>query len=129
MVRASLTATLGDALNAGTGEAASGELITKMDDDDHHGPEHPGPGAAAEYSGAELVAKGAEFIYLEQLDLTIRRFAGQGRELEPHHRWRDPDHLEAQPPGPRRMAAAGHGVDVWLLVDRRRGRAFRTHFG
>ena len=129
VVRVSSTATLGDALNAGT-DAASGELITKMDDDDWYGPEHLWDlVSAAEYSGAELVAKGAEFVYLEQLDLTIRRFVGRAessnrtvaggtltisrRNLEALGGWRP----------------LAHGVDTALVADVERagGRVFRTH--
>ena len=70
-------ASLGKALNAGI-EAASGEVITKMDDDDWYGREHLWDlMLALEYSGAELVGKGAEFVYLQEPDLTIRRFVGK----------------------------------------------------
>ena len=59
--------TLGDALNAGV-ETANGELVTKMDDDDYYSTEHLWDLVLAlEYSGADLVGKGAEFVYL-QLD-------------------------------------------------------------
>ena len=68
---------LGDALNAGV-DAASGEVVTKMDDDDWYGSDHLWDlMLALDYSGAELVAKGAEFVYMEELDITIRRFTGR----------------------------------------------------
>jgi hypothetical protein len=73
IVRVAETLTLGDALNAGT-EAATGELITKWDDDDWYGTQHLWDLVQAmEYSGAQLVGKAAEFVYLAELDLTIRR--------------------------------------------------------
>jgi hypothetical protein len=67
--------TLGDALNAAT-ERASGDVIVKWDDDDLYHPGHLSDLAIARrYSGAELVGKAAEFVYLASLDVTIRRFA------------------------------------------------------
>ena len=80
-------------------------------------------------SGAELVAKGAEFIYLEQLDLTIRRFVGRA---ESSNRTIAGGTLTISR---RNLQALGgwrplaHGVDVWLLADVERagGRVFRTH--
>ena len=66
---------LGEVLNALTTEA-DGELVTKWDDDDWYDSHHLADLVAAlEYSGADIVAKAAEFVYLESLDLTVRRFA------------------------------------------------------
>ena len=57
------------------GERASGALVTKWDDDDWYSPEHLSDLVAAmRYSGAGLVAKSAEYVYLSSLDLTLRRF-------------------------------------------------------
>jgi hypothetical protein len=67
--------TLGDALNAGV-EAASGELVTKMDDDDYYNTDHLWDLVLAlEYSGADLVGKAAEFVYLAQIDVTVRQIS------------------------------------------------------
>lgn len=67
--------TLGDALNAGV-EASEGELVTKMDDDDYYSTEHLWDLALAlEYSGADLVGKAAEFVYLEEIDVTVRQLS------------------------------------------------------
>jgi hypothetical protein len=75
--------TLGDALNAGV-EASAGELVTKMDDDDYYSTEHLWDLVLAlEYSGADLVGKGAEFVYLQWVDLTMRRFMGDGESDHP----------------------------------------------
>jgi hypothetical protein len=64
---------LGEALNAGV-ERASGEYVTKMDDDDYYSRDHLWDLALAlEYSGAELCGKAAEFVYLEEIDVTIRQ--------------------------------------------------------
>jgi hypothetical protein len=61
-------------------DRASGELITKWDDDDWYGVHHlEDLVGALEDSGADLVGKAAEFVRLESMDLTIRRFA-QGAE-------------------------------------------------
>jgi hypothetical protein len=77
VVQVSHEASLGDALNAGVA-VASGEVITKMDDDDWYGSAHLWDLVAAlGYSGAQLVGKGAEFVYLTELDITIRRFTGR----------------------------------------------------
>jgi hypothetical protein len=56
-------------------ERASGDLITKWDDDDWYASEHLlDLVAAMRYSGASVVAKAAEYVYLSSLDLTLRRF-------------------------------------------------------
>ena len=66
----------GTALGLATARA-SGTLVTKVDDDDTYGPEHVWDLVLARhYSGATLVGKGAEFVHLEERDLTIRRAAG-----------------------------------------------------
>jgi hypothetical protein len=65
--------TLGEALAAATA-AVSGAVITKVDDDDRYGPEHVWDLVLARHrTGATLVGKGAEFVYLEPKDLTVRR--------------------------------------------------------
>jgi len=59
--------------------AASGEWVAKMDDDDWYGTEHISDLVlAAGYSGADLVGKGSEFVYLEGAGVTIRRGLGAG---------------------------------------------------
>ncbi|MFC7548565.1 hypothetical protein [Plantactinospora sp. GCM10030261] len=56
---------------------AGGSLITKIDDDDSYSDEHVWDLVLARhYSGAALVGKGAEFVYLESLDATVRRSSG-----------------------------------------------------
>lgn len=64
---------LGHALALGT-ERAAGPLFTKIDDDDHYGPEHVWDLVLARtYSGATVVGKQAELVYLMGSDTTIRR--------------------------------------------------------
>ncbi len=58
---------------------AEGEWVAKMDDDDWYGHEHLSDLVlAARYSGADLVGKGSEFVYLESSDVTLRRSLGAG---------------------------------------------------
>ena len=74
-------APLGAVLNAAAA-AARGTLLAKMDDDDIYGPEHIWDLALARaYSGANLVGKGMEFVYLAERRLTVHRNAGGGEEF------------------------------------------------
>ena len=51
-----------------------GSLLTKVDDDDRYGPEHVWDLVLARhYSGATVVGKGAEFVYLAPRHVTVRR--------------------------------------------------------
>jgi hypothetical protein len=76
-----LTLPAGHGFGAAMGVAtarARGSLVTKFDDDDTYGPEHIWDLVLARHhSGAELVGKAAEFVYLESLDTTVRRDAGR----------------------------------------------------
>ena len=64
---------LGSVLRAASG-AATGTLLSKMDDDDVYGPEHLWDLVLAhEYSGAALVGKFAASVYLQRLERTVRR--------------------------------------------------------
>ena len=59
--------------------AAGGALLTKMDDDDFYGDEHVWDLVLThEYSGAELVGKSAEYVYLEGSGRTVRDSYRQG---------------------------------------------------
>ena len=76
LLAAPATVPFGEVLNQAVG-VASGVLISKMDDDDWYSPDHLWDLVLArEYSGATLVGKGAEFVYLAQSDLTMHRFGG-----------------------------------------------------
>ena len=121
---------LGAVLNAATA-AANGTLLTKMDDDDVYGVDHLWDLVLArEYSGAQLVGKWLEFVYLAASNRTIRWFNGCGecyqtsalaggtllisrRDLDGVGGWR-------KVPG---------GVDTALAEDvlRASGRIYRTH--
>ncbi|MGP9817199.1 glycosyltransferase family protein [Glutamicibacter sp. 363] len=66
---------LGDCLNAAVAEA-TGDFITKMDDDDLYGANYLFDQVAAlRYSGASIVGKQAHFMYLADSDATLLRFA------------------------------------------------------
>lgn len=77
---------LGDVLNAAL-TLAHGSLIAKFDDDDRYGPDHLWDLVlAAEYSGATMVGKVSEYVYLASTNHTIRRFSGFGeRYIDPEH--------------------------------------------
>lgn len=67
---------LGHALELAA-EAASGELLTKMDDDDHYGPDHLlDLVLARDVSGAPVVGKSSTVVHVEALDTTVRRVIG-----------------------------------------------------
>lgn len=75
------SAPLGTVLNEAVA-ASSGDLITKFDDDDLYGPEHLWDLVLAhEFSGACLVGKAAEYVYLERSNRTIQRFRGGAERL------------------------------------------------
>jgi hypothetical protein len=119
----------GDALNLGV-EAASGEYVTKIDDDDWYGPNHVGDLVnAIAYSEADVVGSFTEFVHLEHLDLTIYRPAGGGEKYTKfvaggtitakRQTLRD---LGGFPPVPK-------GIDVGLFerVKQADGRIYRNH--
>ncbi|MBF9130195.1 glycosyltransferase [Plantactinospora sp. S1510] len=73
----------GEAVGAATARAR-GSLVTKFDDDDTYGPEHVWDLVLARHhSGATLVGKPAEFVYLQTLDTTVRRDAGAPESFAP----------------------------------------------
>jgi hypothetical protein len=58
---------------------ASGDLLAKMDDDDLYSPHHVEDLVLGSMlSGADLVGKAAEFVYLEDDDATVHRFTVGG---------------------------------------------------
>jgi len=60
---------------------STGEYIAKMDDDDYYGPEHLRDLVdAAIDTGAEVVGRAMNYVYLEPLQLTVRRFAPHGTQ-------------------------------------------------
>ncbi|HEY6739023.1 MAG TPA: glycosyltransferase family A protein, partial [Actinopolymorphaceae bacterium] len=65
--------TLGEVLGT-LSRRADGELLAKVDDDDHYGPEHlTDLLLASRSSGADLVAKSARFVHLADDGVTVDR--------------------------------------------------------
>ena len=76
--------TLGAVLNAAVKEA-TGVLLAKMDDDDLYGPDHIWDLVLAhEYSGAEIVGKPLETVYLADRNQTVRQYRLQGETFNRH---------------------------------------------
>lgn len=64
--------------------AASGEVVAKIDDDDLYGPYYLFDSLMAmDYSGADIVGKGAHYLTLKNLDATVLRFP------DAEHKYRD----------------------------------------
>jgi glycosyltransferase involved in cell wall biosynthesis len=84
IIEAPATWRLGDCLNAAL-ESATGELVTKMDDDDAYGPEHIEDLVTAyRFSGADIVGRAPDFVYLAELDETLMITTGLA-ERYGHH--------------------------------------------
>lgn len=65
-------------------DAADGDVVAKIDDDDLYGPQYLSDQLyALTYSGADVVGKQAHYMYLEGPDATIMRFADR------EHRYTD----------------------------------------
>ncbi|UFU07566.1 glycosyltransferase [Ruania halotolerans] len=76
VVQISRDVVFGEALNVAY-RRASGTLLTKVDDDDHFGPQHLTDLALAHmYSNATVVGKRTTVVHLEALDTTVRRVYG-----------------------------------------------------
>ena len=76
---------LGECLNRCVA-AASGQVLTKMDDDDHYGPHYLSDQLhALSTPGADVVGKQAHYMHLETTNAAILRFAATGT---PVHRLR-----------------------------------------
>jgi glycosyltransferase involved in cell wall biosynthesis len=74
------SATLGEILTA-LCQKSSGEYIAKIDDDDYYGPEHLRDLVdAALDTQAEVVGRAMNYVYLEPLSITVRRFAPTGTQ-------------------------------------------------
>lgn len=109
---------------------ADGDLVTKLDDDDHYGPHHVTDLLLARHtSGADLVAKGARFVHLPERDETIDRA------------WAAPEAFDVTPAGGAMLIGRGDLAQVggWShsskhvdadLLERVRdagGLVYRTH--
>jgi len=84
ITRAPQTFTLGSCLNAAL-DHASGTFVAKMDDDDHYGEHHLTDLVLAhDYSHADIVGKQAEYVYLADRNITLRRALGPSERRRQH---------------------------------------------
>ena len=80
VMKFSKEATLGTILSD-LAKVSSGEYVSKMDDDDFYGPEHLQDLLdAAIATKAEVVGRAMNYVYLEPIDVTVRRFNEQGTQ-------------------------------------------------
>jgi hypothetical protein len=106
------SARFGDVLNIGL-DAATGELVAKMDDDDHYGPRHLSDLVLSlRYSQADIVGRWANDVYVVSEDITVTR------DRDREERWAH--HL----PGGTLLA---HADLLRALRFRRVDRAIDTH--
>ncbi|MCC9145765.1 MULTISPECIES: glycosyltransferase [unclassified Arthrobacter] len=74
LLTAGTEVSLGECLNRCV-QAASGDIVAKMDDDDHYGPHYLSDQLhALEYSGADVVGKQAHYMHLRSSKAVILRF-------------------------------------------------------
>ncbi|KAD4007142.1 glycosyltransferase [Arthrobacter yangruifuii] len=74
LLTAGAEVSLGECLNRCV-RAASGEVVAKMDDDDHYGPRYLSDQLyALEYSGADVVGKQAHYMHLRSSNAVLLRF-------------------------------------------------------
>lgn len=108
---------------------AGGALIAKWDDDDWYGPEHLADLLLARrYSGAELVGTGQDFVFLQEVDLTVWR----SRESETATRFIAGgtilvDRVVLEETGGFRPLPRAIDTQLLLAVTRGGGRIHRTH--
>lgn len=83
LLTADRTVPLGECLNR-CAAAATGEVVAKMDDDDHYGPHYLSDQLyALEYSKADIVGKQAHYMHLRSSNATVLRFGSR------EHRYTD----------------------------------------
>lgn len=130
LLRVPDSAPLGAVLNAAV-QQSSGELLTKMDDDDWYGADHLWDLVLArQYSRARLVGKGIEFVYLAASNQTLHCHSGRGEAWRASSlaggalliARRDLDRIGGWRNAPR-------GIDEALINDvlRTGGSLYRTH--
>ncbi|KOX24157.1 glycosyltransferase family 2 protein [Nocardiopsis sp. NRRL B-16309] len=118
----------GAVLNDAVGRAG-GDLVAKWDDDDWYGPDHLADLVLARtYSGAELVGAGQDFVYLQEVDLTVWRsraceiaspFIAGGTILT--------DRVVLEETGGFRPLPRAIDTQLLIAVARGGGRIYRTH--
>ena len=129
VVRVGAARPLGAVLNAAAA-AATGSLVTKMDDDDLYDAHHVWDLVLAhQYSGAMLVGKGIEYVYLADSDETIRRNQGYA---ETHNAYLAGGTLliarcDLERLGGWRPLSLGEDLALIADVAAARGGVYRTH--
>lgn len=84
VTRAPASFTLGSCLNAAF-DQARGTFVAKMDDDDHYGQDHLHDLLLAHgYAHADIVGKQAEYVYLADRNITVRRPVGPSERRRAH---------------------------------------------
>lgn len=77
LLQAPRDVSLGECLNR-CAAAAGGEVLAKMDDDDHYGPHYLSDQLhALSYSGADIVGKQAHYMHLQSSNAALLRFAAR----------------------------------------------------
>jgi hypothetical protein len=124
--------TLGQVLTK-IAKASSGDCIAKMDDDDFYGPQHLRDLADAMIdTRAEVVGKAMNYVYLEPLDITVRRFSRTGTQaVELWSDWVCGGTILAQRTAAESAGWFGEGttaVDRYILggITRNDGKIWRT---
>jgi hypothetical protein len=84
---------------------------------------------ALEYSGADLVGKGAEFVYLTWIDLTMRRFMGDGESDHPRLAGGAMMARKAPLQAIGGWPSRSRGEDTWIVRNFKKAgrRTYRTH--
>lgn len=123
----------GQALTLGA-YACDGDVVTKVDDDDYYSPSHVSELVAARnFSSAELVGKALQYVFLEDINTSVR--------LDPRSSVSEPETFSTWVCGGTLMLPRTLGADVkWFdplprAVDRniqdkvlaRSGKIYRTH--
>lgn len=112
---------------------SQGDYIAKMDDDDYYGPEHLRDLLdAAIDTGAEVVGRAMNYIYLEPLQVTLRKFGrGSMQTVEHYSDWICGGTILAKRASAQEAGWFGDGksaVDQFLLsgVTNNGGKIWRT---
>jgi hypothetical protein len=124
--------TLGQVLTK-LAEISSGQCIAKMDDDDIYGPHHLRDLADAMIdTRAEVVGRAMNYVYLEPLNITVRRFSPSGTQaVELFSDWVCGGTILAQRPAAEAAGWFGEGttaVDRFILggITQNGGKIWRT---
>lgn len=98
-------------------DSSTTEFIAKMDDDDYYGPDHLRDLLdTALDTGADVVGRAMNYVYLEPLQITVRRFSAHGTQaVELWSDWVCGGTILAKRDSAR---AAGYFGDVHTAVDR-----------